>query len=165
MKKAPIIGLILGVIMLGLVFSSTVFTYTAARSFTVLVETDPSAEIALTPNNQNLGWINDNDAQPFIYLNGNGDLAINFHDVATNAMVTFYNAFKVTNYLNQTVSLTISSNNPHVMLQYGNTQGQTITINLAAGVSSNYITVILNTNGLSPQSLNAVITVTATYSS
>ncbi|WP_238027503.1 hypothetical protein [Metallosphaera javensis (ex Hofmann et al. 2022)] len=155
MKLAPIIGIVLGVALLGLVFSSAVFTYTATRSFTVTVVQDPNADIAITPNNQNLGTYTTNE--PFVYLNDSGDLEINFHNVASNAMATFYNAFNITNNLNETVQVNITSSSPHLLVN----GYQQVTITLAPGGSTS-VSLTLQTYGLSPTTQeNYYITITA----
>ncbi len=161
MKLAPIVGIVLGVALLGLVFSSAIFTYTATRSFTVNVVADPNADIAITPNDQGLGTYGTN--QPFVYLNGSGDLAINFHNVASNAQATFYNAFNITNNLNETVNVTIQTSSSHLQATFPN--GQTM-YTLPAGQTVS-VTVMLNTYGLNPSSTATTytLTITATYSS
>ncbi|MCY0849749.1 hypothetical protein [Sulfuracidifex metallicus] len=179
MKLAPIVGIVLGVALLGLVFSSAVFTYTATRSFTVTVVNDNQADIALTPNPSNLGT----SAGAFVSIQQpNGNLEINFGDVAANAAVIYNGAFTITNNLNQPVEVTITimpgSSSPSGALQvYANdpppppppappAPPQTppsITFTLDPGVSMP-ITVLLNTygiNNLGP--LSYTLNITATY--
>ncbi|WP_248547517.1 hypothetical protein [Metallosphaera sedula] len=161
MKLAPIVGIVLGVALLGLVFStSAVFTYQATRSFTVNVVKDTNADIALIPNDQMLGYTS--SKQPFVNLSSsNGELQIDFHNVSLDSEVTFTDVFEIVNNLNQTVSISVTTNNPALSATLSSSSLS------PAGESGDnaYVTLTLNTADLSQLGTQSfTITITASYS-
>lgn len=88
-RVSYIVGLLLGALMLSLVYSQT-FTYSASRTFTVEVVSDPNADIAIIPAiylGTGKGYVVDG-------LNGSGDFEFNF-TAAPGTTTSFTPAFYI----------------------------------------------------------------------
>ncbi|BFI76993.1 hypothetical protein [Sulfurisphaera ohwakuensis] len=101
--KALIIGIVAGLVLLSLVVSMN-FVYVAPRTAVAYVVNDNMANIALIPNNNHLQSQNGY----FAFINKQGDLEINFGNIAPYSAEQLSDVFYVQNNLNQPVNVTIS---------------------------------------------------------
>ncbi|BAB66628.1 hypothetical protein [Sulfurisphaera tokodaii] len=110
--KALIIGTVLGILLISFVASMTFYYTTQPRDVDATVVGDASANIALIANDTAIGY--SSTGSPFVTYNSQGDLVINFGNVATNANETLKYLFDVKNNLNVTVSVTVTIPSPTI---------------------------------------------------
>lgn len=140
-NKALIAAIVSGIILLGIgiAFSQAYFSYSDTRIVSINVVADPYADIALIPNNDNLGYSTSNT--PFVTVTNNV-LTITFGNVAPNTTVTLGNIFYVKNNLNTTVTVTITTSSSYLMaspyhftLAPGQEEGISLTLMVPYGAS------------------------------
>ncbi|MEM3951112.1 FixG Ig-like domain-containing protein, partial [Saccharolobus sp.] len=119
---------------------------------------DGNANIALVPNNNNL----QSQQGYFAQIQNNGELVINFGNVAPSSVETLTDVFYIVNNLNEPVSVTITVE--------GNTNNYGISVTpysftLQPGQANEVpISITLNVGGASPNTqLSFTITITANY--
>jgi hypothetical protein len=100
--KALALGIMAGIILLSIVVSMD-FVYQAPRTAVAYVVNDNAANIALIPNDNHL-----KSPQGYFASINNGDLQINFGNVAPNSWEILSDVFYVENNLNQPVTVTIT---------------------------------------------------------
>jgi hypothetical protein len=102
--KALALGIMAGIILLSIVVSMD-FVYQAPRTAVAYVVNDNAANIALIPNDNHL----QSQQGYFAFINNQGDLQINFGNVAPNSLETLSDVFYVKNNLNQPVTVIITT--------------------------------------------------------
>ncbi|BCU69726.1 hypothetical protein [Stygiolobus caldivivus] len=101
--KALGLGIMAGIILLSLIVSMD-FVYVAPRTAVAYVTTDNLANIALIPNDNHL----QSPQGYFAFINKQGNLQINFGNVAPNSAEELSDVFYIRNNLNQPVQITIT---------------------------------------------------------
>jgi len=169
--KALALGIMAGIILLSIVVSMD-FVYQAPRTAVAYVVNDNAANIALIPNDHNL----QSPRGYFAFINKQGDLQINFGNVAPNSVEILSDVFYVKNNLNQPVTVTITidaENSMYYLKAYVKDPpssspspmppSYTITFTLGPGQESP-ISLELYVGNVAPGTqIQFTITVTATY--
>lgn len=152
--KALLVGVVAGLVLLSLVVSMD-FVYVAPRTAVAYIVNDAGANIALIPNNNHL----ESQKGYFAFLNAEGDLEINFGNVAPSTTESLSDVFYIQNNLNEPVSVSITVQNP---------SGATLTVSSTSFTlqpgQKVPITLTLSVGSVSPGTqLTFTITITATY--
>lgn len=160
--KALALGIMAGIILLSIVVSMD-FSYQTSTTAVAYVVNASEANIALIPNNISL----QSPQGYFAFINQQGELQINFGNVAPNSIETLYNVFYVKNNLNQSVTVIISTPSPgnYNLQAFTNTQSASNSIQFTLGPGQQVpISLVLNVGNVTPGAdLSMTIQVSATY--